>query len=228
MRLGFRSAFNFVPERYANHNAVKNWLKENGFEINVHGLKHDGKLFSNRRTFEQRAVRINQYLKDWGASGFTAPSTLCIADWLHELDITYSISSFDTDPFEPQPNPVKTIFPFWVSNEKNDRGYMELPYTMPQDHTLFVILQERNIDIWKSKLDWIAQNGGMALLNTHSDYMSFNGKKPGNEEYPIDYYLNLLNHLKSNYKDQYWNATPYEVAAFWKQKMARNLPQAGP
>ena len=49
MQLGFRSAFNFVPERYANNNEVKAWLKANGFEINVHGLKHDGKLFKSRR-----------------------------------------------------------------------------------------------------------------------------------------------------------------------------------
>ena len=49
---------------------------------------------------------------------------------------------------------------------------------MPQDHLLFVILQEKNIDIWKRKLDWIAEKGGMALLNTHSDYMSFDGGAP--------------------------------------------------
>ena len=92
LQLGFRSAFNFVPERYTNHNEVKAWLKANGFEINVHGLKHDGKLFSNRRTFEQQAVRINQYLKEWEVSGFTAPSMLCNAEWLHEIDITHSLS----------------------------------------------------------------------------------------------------------------------------------------
>jgi hypothetical protein len=219
MKLGFRSAFNFVPERYANHNEVKAWLKANGFEINVHGLKHDGKLFSNRRTFEQQAVRINQYLKEWEVSGFTAPSMLCNADWLHELDITHSISTFDTDPFEPQPNSTPKIFPFWVQNGSSQEGYVELPYTLPQDHLLFVILREKDTDMWKQKLDWTAAQGGMALLNTHSDYMNFKDTQPLNEEYPVEYYVEFLEYVKSEYAGQFWHANPFEIASYWKRHM---------
>jgi len=135
---------------------VKAWLRANVFEINVHGLKQDGKLFSSRRIFEHQEVRTNQYLKEWGVSGFTAPSMPCCLDWLHGLDITHSISTFDTDPFEPPPDPVKTIFPFWVQNGRSSKGYVELPYILPQDHLLFVISREKNIDIWKRKLDWVA------------------------------------------------------------------------
>ena len=54
-------------------------------------------------------------------------------------------------------------------------GYVELPYTLPQDSTLFLLLREKTNGIWKTKLDWIAQHGGMALLNTHPDYMRFDG-----------------------------------------------------
>jgi len=42
---------------------------------------------------------------------------------------------------------------------------VELPYSLPQDFSLFVIMRERNIDIWKIKLDWIVEKGGMALLH---------------------------------------------------------------
>jgi hypothetical protein len=45
-----------------------------------------------------------------------------------------------------------------------ERHYVELPYTLPQDSTLFLVLRELNNDIWKHKLDWIAMNGGMALV----------------------------------------------------------------
>ena len=58
---------------------------------------------------------------------------------------------------------------------------------MPQDHALFIILEETDIEIWKKKLAWIAGCGGMALLNTHSDYMGFNGRC-GTEEYPKENY----------------------------------------
>ena len=156
-------------------------------------------------------------------TGFTAPSMLCNADWLHEFDITHSISSFDTDPFEPQPNSVQKIFPFWVQNGSSQKGYVELPYTLPQDHLLFVILREKNIDIWKRKLDWIAAQGGMALLNTHSDYMNFKGTQPLNEEYPVEYYVEFLEYVKSEYAGQFWHATPFEIASYWKRHMVDNL-----
>src|ERR1700746_3430317 len=45
-------------------------------------------------------------------------------DWLHDLDIEYDASTFDTDPFEPQPDGHGTIFPFWVP-KGDDGGYVE-------------------------------------------------------------------------------------------------------
>jgi hypothetical protein len=50
---------------------------------------------------------------------------------------------------------------------------VELPYTLPQDFLLFVLMQEKNIDIWKKKLDWIADQGGMALFIAHPGYMQY-------------------------------------------------------
>ena len=217
MKLGFRSAFNFVPESYGKHEKIKRFLKEKRFEIGVHGLKHDGKLFKNKRIFDQRAKKVKQYLQEWGSTGFTSPSMHHNLSWLHALNITHSISTFDTDPFEPQPDPVRTIFPFWVPNKQSQFGYVELPYTMPQDHLLFVILQEERIELWKKKLDWIAGKGGMVLLNTHSDYMNFNDHRLSDEEYPVKYYSELLEYIRDDYAGHYWEALPGEVAWFWKK-----------
>ena len=218
-KLGFRSYFNFVPEKYTNSNSLHMDIRKLGCEIGVHGLKHDGKLFRSLKIFSQRSAKINAYLNKWKTKGFTSPSMLRNLDWLKALNISYSTSTFDSDPFEPQQEPAKTIFPFWIGNSHQSKGFLEMPYTLPQDHLLFVILKEKNINIWKKKLDWIAEKGGMALVNTHADYINFDGGKLGDEEYPISYYFDFLNYVKQKYCDQYWNVLPADVVRFWKNNV---------
>jgi peptidoglycan/xylan/chitin deacetylase (PgdA/CDA1 family) len=220
-RAGFKSAFNFVPERYRVSPDLRATLSHNGFEIGVHGLRHDGKLFSSRDVFEKRAARINQYLAKWGARGFRAPSMIRNLEWISELAIDYDESTFDTDPFEPQPQGSKTIFPYWFQGK--ERGFVELPYTLAQDFTLFILLRETTPDIWIKKLQWVADHNGMALLNTHPDYMHFSGKPCAREEYRSDLYLDFLNYIRTNYSGKYWHALPHQVADFWKSLPERNL-----
>ena len=216
---GIRSLYSIVPERYKVSGSLLNEISGQGFELAVHGLKHDGKLFSSKRVFQKRAIRINHYLKEWHSVGFTSPSMHRNLDWMHVLNIDYCTSTFDTDPFEPQPEGVGTIFPFYVKRNHNNNGYVELPYTLSQDHLLFAILKEKNIEIWKKKIDWIAENGGMALLNTHPDYMNFQGKKNKLEEYPVDFYIEFLEYVLKKYNGQYWHVLPGDLARFWSQNM---------
>jgi hypothetical protein len=232
--LGFHSSFNFVPRRYVVRADLRNALTNDGFEVGVHGLYHDGKLYNSREMFQQRAQEINQFLHEWQSVGFRSPSMQHNLDWIHDLNIEYDASTFDADPFEPQPDGVGTIFPFWVPRNSSpcslllapcsasSDGYVELPYTLPQDFTLFILMRERNIDIWKKKLDWIAKNGGMALLNTHPDYMMFQGKRPSIEEYPASCYGEFLNYVKEKYEGQYWHVLPKDMARFWLQKFHPN------
>jgi len=215
MELGFRSVFNFVPERYRVHPELLYFLKNNGFEIGVHGLKHDGKLYKSEETFKQRAVLINKYLNEWKAVGFRSPAMHHNLEWLHELDIEYDASTFDTDPFEPQSDGVSTIFPFKVNSKSNQKGYIELPYTLPQDHLLFIIKKETSLNTWKQKLDWIVANGGMALLNVHPDYLNFENRKCSIEEYSAEFYTDFLRYIKNNYEGRYWHALPKEIAHYW-------------
>jgi hypothetical protein len=213
--LGFRSSFNFVPKRYDTPPELRHRLTCQGFEVGVHGLYHDGKLYKSRDIFQQRSVQINSYLKEWNALGFRSPAMHHNLEWLHELNIKYGASTFDTDPFEAQPDGMQTIFPFWVCSKASSHRYVELPYTLPQDFTLFILMQEQSINIWKKKLDWIVAHAGMALVNTHPDYMHFDGKKRGVEEYPAAYYIAFLTFIKKNYEGQYWHALPRDVARFW-------------
>ena len=217
MHLGFRSSFNFVAEGYEQGTSLKHCLVENGFEIGLHGLIHRGNFFGSEEIFLKQLSRLNSYLKEWQAVGFRAPSMYHNLEWVHELEIDYDSSTFDTDPFEPQPDGVETIFPFWVENNHNKKGYVELPYTLPQDFSVFVLKQEKDNRIWQEKLDWIAQRGGMALVITHPDYMNFDGVKLAIDEYPADYYRDFLTYIKETYRDQYWHVLPREMARFWAQ-----------
>ena len=238
MELGFRSVFNFVPEGdYRLSPKLREELVQNGFEIGVHDLKHDGRLYRSRRGFSQRAQRINHYLSEWGAVGFRSAFMLHELDWLHELNIRYDLSTFDTDPFEPQPEGHHTIFPLWIPRSSRStpgsddsssngqalglprRGYVELPYTLPQDSTLFLFLQEKTPAIWMHKLDWIAEHGGMALALTHPDYMSMDGSQQESGEFPIQIYRDFLQYVKDRYCGDYWFALPKEVAAYAEQTM---------
>src|SRR4051812_48478343 len=52
MSLGFRSSFNFIPEGgYKVSREDRGELTKNGFEVGVHDLHHDGKLYRSRREF---------------------------------------------------------------------------------------------------------------------------------------------------------------------------------
>jgi hypothetical protein len=244
-QMGFRSQFNFVPERYGVVEVgLLDELKRRGFGIGVHGLKHDGKLFSSKKTFDERAPRINAYLKKWGTRGFTTPSMIRNHDWMHALDIDYCVSTFDTDPFEPQQDAAGTIFPFVVRRKPDAPAssppglpaseppsfvsspppsfFVELPYTLPQDSTLFIILQEQTIAIWTKKLDWVAEKGGMVLLNSHPDYMAFHNRTCAPEEYPVRLYREFLEYAKTRYQDRCWAVLPSQVNEFYRSSLPLN------
>ena len=219
--LGFKSSFNFVPERYSVSEELRKYIADNGFEVGVHGLNHDGKLFSNKKTFDSRVEKINEYLKEWNALGFRAPAMHHNLDWIQQLNVEYDLSTFDTDPFEPQSDGVGTIFPFIVTKNEDD-GYVELPYTLVQDFTVFILMNENNLNIWKDKTKWIVNNGGMVLVNVHPDYISFNNSTKRKEEFSVDIYVEFLKHIKSEYQNKYWQALPREVAAYVKQMKKEN------
>lgn len=231
LSLGFRSAVNLVPEgEYAVPKALVRGLQGQGIEVGVHDLRHDGKLYRSRQDFSRHAARINRYLKEWGAVGFRSGFMLHNLSWLRELNVLYDASTFDTDPFEPQPDGVGTIFPFWVprhgsgtgGRQSGDReGYLELPYTLPQDSTLFLLLRERHPDIWFQKLDWIARHGGMALINVHPDYIRTGEGNQSLGTFPLEHYKRFLEYAATRYQGRFWQVTPRELAA-WYVEHARD------
>ena len=210
--LGFRSSFNFVPECYSLDHVLIQELSERGFEVGVHGLKHDGKLYCSENTFTNRAEKINHYLKAFNATGFRSPLMHRNPEWLQALQIEYDLSFFDTDPYQPMPGGCMSIWPFLIGH------FIELPYTLRQDCTLGYILGERTPRLWLDKLEFIERYCGMALLNTHPDYLR-DGKI-------WDLYVAFLNTLVE--KENYWHALPNEAARWWRKRSLTPFGQEPP
>jgi glycosyltransferase involved in cell wall biosynthesis len=240
-KLGFKSSFNFIPAGpYQVPAELRNEIARNGFEVGVHDLAHDGRLFNSHGDFQPKAERINQYLHEWGAVGFRAGFMLRNLDSIRQLDILYDASTFDTDPFEMQSNGAGTIFPFWVDAPpvshdipganpppantgiaRSRGGYVELPYTLAQDSTLFLVFGETSPEIWMRKLDWIVRHGGMALINVHPDYLRFEGEAPSRRTYPVSHYIKFLEYFRDRYQAQCWQPLPRDVAEFAAQIQPR-------
>lgn len=202
--LGFRSSFLFVPERYKIDHTLMDNLRQRGFEVGVHGLKHNGRLFASRSSFIQNAKKINGYLSEWNATGFRAELTLRHPEWMQALEIQYDLSFFDTDPFEPIAGGAMSIWPFSIGH------FIELPYTLVQDHTLISILNERSAKIWLEKVNFIEKYHGMALVNTHPDYLR--------NKLTWDVYQAFLIEIKE--RGCYWQALPCQVAQWWRTRSA--------
>jgi hypothetical protein len=66
----------------------------------------------------------------------------------------------------------------------------------------------KTIDKWTRKLDWLVERGGMVLLDTHPDYMAFGGATPKTVEYPVEFYKDLLEYVRSKYRVIFWHALP--------------------
>ena len=77
-------------------------------------------------------------------------------------------------------------------------------------------MKEKDVGIWKKKLGWIVEHGGMALLNVHPDYMNFGEKKSSLDEYPAKHYGNFLQYVKREYDGQYWHVLAKDMASFWQ------------
>jgi hypothetical protein len=207
--LGFRSSWNILPYKYRIDEGLIRELKSRSFEIGIHGFSHDGRLFSSRKTFARRAAKINDALAQYGAVGFRAPMVHRNSEWLQELNVEYDASYFDTDPFQAMPGGVGSLWPFRMGR------FVELPYTLPQDHTLFVVLGKRHDRIWRKKLDYIKKYCGMALMITHPEHI--------NSPERLEIYREFLIRVRD--EGDYWHALPKDVARWWRDREQSTLQE---
>jgi len=201
-RLGFRSSFNFVAERYPLDHGLMDDLTARGFEVGLHGRRHDGRELRSRRVFERHARHINRHLRHLGAVGFRSPLTHRHPEWMQSLEVEYDASFFDSDPFEPVPGGTMSLWPFTMGR------FLELPYTLPQDFTLIDVLGERQPRLWLEKTAYLRRCCGMALLNAHPDYLR--------ETCHWQVYTAFLEELSGD--STCWKALPRDVARWWRER----------
>jgi peptidoglycan/xylan/chitin deacetylase (PgdA/CDA1 family) len=204
--LGYRSSWNLVPGGYDVDVRKVERLVGDGFEVGVHGWRHDGRDFVSHDVFRARLPQIRRHAELWGAQGFRAPSSLRVWEWMPELGFDYDSSYSDTAPFEPQPGGCCSVLPFF------NEDLVELPVTMPQDHTLFVILGEHDEALWRTKAEIVRGLDGMALMLTHPDYAT-----PPR----LAAYRRLLDEYQGD--ESAWRALPREVSAWWRARAASRL-----
>jgi peptidoglycan/xylan/chitin deacetylase (PgdA/CDA1 family) len=203
-RHGMVSSWNLVVEDYTVDEAVLAAIAAAGGEIGLHGLTHDGRLFESRASFERQLPEIHRRLEALGAEGFRSPATRRNAAWMPELRAGYDSSFPDTDPFEPQPGGCCSILPYFLEDT------VELPITLVQDHTLFEILREDDIGLWRDKARWIARHSGLVTVLVHPDYLVDDAR--------LRRYDELLSFLRQ--LDGGWHALPRDAARWWRRRAA--------
>jgi hypothetical protein len=204
---GYRSSWNFVPcNGYVVERSVLERLREERFEIGVHGLFHDGRDVLPR-TLPRRLPVIRAYAEHWQAVGFRSPATVRSSRLIPLLGFDYDSSYSDTAPFEPQPGGCCTWLPYPLGDT------VELPITLEQDHTLFELLGHRDETLWVEKARLLRERGGMALMITHPDYAG-NG-------YLLSSYRSFLREFAADATA--WKPLPREVAAWWRRRAESSL-----
>ena len=212
---GIRSSFQIVPEeRYDVPPSFLENIRRRGFEVNVHDLNHDGRLFSNREQFLCRARQINNYGQQWGALGFRSAVLYRNVDWYDALDFSYDMSVPNVAHLDPQRGGCCTVFPYFTGK------LIELPVTTVQDYSLFHILNDYSIRLWKQQISLIQEKHGLISFIIHPDYII---AKTARRVYAD--LLQYLSELRST--GGTWIALPREVAAWWRLRNELRLVREG-
>jgi hypothetical protein len=171
----------------------------------VHDLNHDGHLYRTRRQFLERAAKINAYGKQYGSEGFRAGVLYRKQVWFDALDFAYDMSVPNVAHLDPQRGGCCTVMPYFIGN------MLELPVTTTQDYTLYNILNDYSIGLWKRQINLIMEKHGLMSFIVHPDYVVKSRER--------NVYEQLLNHLNGLNKEKgIWLATPGEVNLWWRQR----------
>ncbi|HEX4996902.1 MAG TPA: hypothetical protein VFY29_01670 [Terriglobia bacterium] len=207
-----KASFQIVPEkRYAVPPDYLQTIRDRGFEINVQGLDHDGNLFRNRREFLLKAARINDYAVQFGARGFRSPVLYRKSDWFQDLVFSYDMSTPNVARLEAQRGGCCTLMPYFLPGD-----VLELPLTLTEDYTLFHILQDYSLTLWKRQLETIVASHGLITVLAHPDYLIENRAQAA--------YRALLDEIARLRSDEdVWVTLPGEVDRWWRARAAMRL-----
>ena len=212
---GIKSSFQVIPEqRYVTSPVFLDSIRSRGFEIVIHDLNHDGHLYRDRKQFLERAAKINAYGKLYGAQGFRAGSLYRKQVWYDALDFAYDMSVPNVAHLDPQRGGCCTVMPYFIGK------ILELPVTMSQDYTLFNVLNDISINLWKQQTELIMLKHGLISFIAHPDYLASMRRRSIYEEL-LEYMVRLRD------ERNIWIATPGEVNCWWRQRAEMTLVEEG-
>jgi hypothetical protein len=211
----FKASIQVVPEkRYEVPDSYVREIRSRGFEFNVHDLNHDGNLYQERTEFLRRAERINAYIRHYGARGFRSGAMYRNLDWYDAFDFSYDMSAPNVAHLEPQRGGCCTVMPYFVGK------ILEIPLTTSQDYSLFQILNDYSISLWKEQIGLIRKRNGLISFISHPDYLI--------ELRARRVYQQLLEYLRRITDDEnVWVTIPGEVDAWWRARNQMKLVSSG-
>jgi len=214
-KYGIKASFQVVPEeRYEVPPSYIDGIWKRGFEVCVQDLNHDGRLFTERRQFDERAIQINRYRRDYGARGFRSAVLYRNQDWLSALEFEYDMSVPNVAHLDPQRGGCCTVMPYFVGQ------MVELPVTMTQDYSLFHILTDYSLHLWNRQIELVMERHGLMTFIIHPDYVT------GSHERSV--FESLLVRLDELRRERgLWIALPMDVSHWWKQRKAMNIVASG-
>jgi hypothetical protein len=212
---GIKSSFQIVPERrYAVSPEFIESIRRRGFEVAVQDLNHDGHLFREHKEFLVRATKINSYARQYGADGFRSAVLYRNQDWYDALEFSYDMSVPNVAHLDPQRGGCCTVMPYFVGD------LLELPVTTIQDYSLFHILNDHSIDLWKQQADLIMERHGLMSFIVHPDYIV--------EMEERSTYEALLAYIAQLRRDNnVWIPIPFEVNRWWRERANMKLLECG-
>jgi hypothetical protein len=208
-RFGIRSSFQLVPEAPASRRLLEE-CRRRGFDVAIHDFNHDGHLFRDRRTFNERVRHINHYASEYGCAGFRSGALYRRQDWFSDLQFEFDMSVPNVAHLDPQRGGCCTVMPYFIGD------LLELPVTTVQDYSLFHILGDYSTALWTRQLDEILAENGLISTIVHPDYLV------GPRETGV--YTALLSRLAALREERgVWIAPPSEVNAWWRQRAGMRL-----
>jgi hypothetical protein len=213
---GIKSSFQIVPEkRYKVPLTYRETIRDRGFEVNVHGLDHEGDLFANRERFVECAKKINDYAELFRSRGFRSPCLYRNADWFQELNFSYDMSVPNVARLAAQQGGCCTILPYALPG-----GMLELPLTTTEDYSLFHILKDYSITLWKQQMSVIQKGYGLMHFLVHPDYII-----PDRARGVYKTLLEEICRLRSS--RTVWVALAGEVDRWWRERDQMRLVSDG-
>jgi hypothetical protein len=205
-----KSAFQLIPQGHEEtwrQTAAR--LRQRGFEVNLHDLNHDGQLFDDKDEFLHRAKQINHYAREFDCAGFRSGVMYRRQAWYDAFEFSYDMSVPNTAHLEPQRGGCCTVMPYFIGD------ILELPLTTVQDYTLFHILNDYSITLWKQQIELVTRRHGLVSIIAHPDYVV--GRRERNV------YVDLLRYLIGQQREGLWIALPGEINTWWRNRHEMSL-----